>query len=527
MFGTLTLATLAFTWAVLEHRREEMEAMAARQVSEIAELVVASTRYAMMLNQHELAERIVVGFGHQQDIERVRVISKSGEVVHSNVTSEVGRLIDRRGEPCVVCHSGRTSALTDVPRELSWRVVSGPGGRSLTAMRPIRNEPNCSSASCHEHKSGQRVLGVVDVSYSLREIDQAARLDGYYIMGASVVFIALFALLTGLFLQRMVYRPLFELEAGARRVQEGNFKEMVPSSHDDEFGRVAQAFNGMSSAVQHSRQQLEQLVATLELRVQERTHELLSARAEVAQSEKLASIGMLASGVAHEINNPLTGVLTFTSLLREKTPDDSPDAEDLDLVIRETKRCASIIRRLLDFAREKVPTQQYFDLNAIVQDTLKLVQGPVQLHQIDLRPELDPLLPQIWGDPDLIKQVVLNLVVNAQQAIRNEGCITVRTQLHPNGISGVRAGPCVGLTVQDNGCGIPAQNQARIFEPFFTSKEVGQGTGLGLSVSYGIVKAHGGRITVESVVDEGSTFHVWLPVGPDTDPDEPEGSAAA
>jgi two-component system NtrC family sensor kinase len=273
----------------------------------------------------------------------------------------------------------------------------------------------------------------------------------------------------------------------------------------------------MTAALNQSRQEMRDLVQTLEHKVSERTQELLAAKAEVAQGEKLASIGVLASGIAHELNNPLTGVLTFTSLMRKKAPDGSEDAEDLDLVIRETKRCASIIKRLLDFAREKVPVKGFFSLNRVIEDTVRFVERPASLQQIEISTELDPGLPQIWGDADLIKQVILNLLVNAQQAIEGKGNVTVRTRpsaVTSNTKTGVDATPMVEIAVIDTGCGIPQANLQRIFDPFFTSKEVGKGTGLGLSVSYGIVKAHGGRITVESIVGTGTTFRIYLPIMP-------------
>ena len=224
---------------------------------------------------------------------------------------------------------------------------------------------------------------------------------------------------------------------------------------------------------------------------------------------------MLAAGIAHELNNPLTGVLTFTSLMRKKALEGSEDAEDLDLVIRETKRCASIIRRLLDFAREKVPVQGFFNLNQVVEDTVRFVERQASLHKIVISMDLDPDLPQIWGDADLIKQVVLNILVNAQQAIEGAGTIAVVSRPYvakmPQQTDGKRV-PMVELAIKDSGCGIPEANMQRIFDPFFTSKEVGKGTGLGLSVSYGIVHAHGGEIKVASVVGQGTTFRILLPV---------------
>jgi two-component system NtrC family sensor kinase len=223
---------------------------------------------------------------------------------------------------------------------------------------------------------------------------------------------------------------------------------------------------------------------------------------------------LLASGIAHELNNPLTGVLTFSILLREKMEEGSQDAKDMDLVIRETKRCASIIRRLLDFARNRPPEKKFVDLNQIIEDAARLVERPAHLRDIAVTLNLDRTLPQVWVDPDQIKQVVINLLVNAQHAIDGEGSIIIRTRRLPQPKmpqSGATAVPMVEFSVTDTGCGIPEENFRRIFDPFFTTK-TGIGTGLGLSVSHGIVEAHGGTIEVESKVGEGSTFRVYLPL---------------
>jgi two-component system NtrC family sensor kinase len=273
----------------------------------------------------------------------------------------------------------------------------------------------------------------------------------------------------------------------------------------------------MTAALRISRRELQEWGHTLEQKVEKRTQELRVAEAEAVRGEKLASVGLLAAGIAHELNNPLTGILTFSHLLRKKMPDGSPEAEDLDLVIRETKRCAAIIRRLLDFAREKAPEKKYSDLNQIIEDTVRIVERPANLRDIEITMDLDRNLPPVWVDADLIKQVVMNMLVNAQQAIEEKGDITIRSRRVTEAMSAepdTKPVPMVELAIIDTGCGIPEQNLKRIFDPFFTSKELGKGTGLGLSVSHGIVSAHGGTIKVESTVGEGSTFRVFLPVQP-------------
>jgi two-component system, NtrC family, sensor kinase len=223
-------------------------------------------------------------------------------------------------------------------------------------------------------------------------------------------------------------------------------------------------------------------------------------------------------------------VLTFSSLMRKKVPDGSQEAEDLDLVVAETKRCAAIIRRLLDFAREKTPEKSFADLNRLVEDTVRIVERPANLRDIEIRLELDPTLPPVWVDADLVRQVVMNIVVNAQHAIEQKGSITVRTRgpaAPKSPRPGARAVPMAEIAIIDTGCGIAAADLQRIFDPFFTTKGVGKGTGLGLSVSHGIVEAHGGTIEVESTPGEGSTFRVYLPVQPAQAPAEAAGKAVA
>ncbi len=513
----LSTAMLLFTWLILKHRQEDMQGVVARHVTQLSEMVVASTRYTMLVNKRDIVEKIIEDLGAQKGIERLRVISKDGTIIHSNRKSEVGYSVEQKDEPCINCHLS-SQPLKNIPDDKRWKIIETAGGhRVLGTMHAIRNEASCSSASCHEHPANQSVLGIVDVAYSLDEMDQTMKSHAIHVISISIGFIVLFSLTIGLLLQRLIYLPLKDLETGAKDVAAGTLDQAIPVRSGDEFGVVAGSFNQMTAALNESRQEMQNLVQTLELKVSERTQELLAAKAEVAQGEKLASIGVLASGIAHELNNPLTGVLTFTSLMRKKAQEGSEDAEDLDLVIRETKRCASIIKRLLDFAREKVPVKGYFSLDRVIEDTVRFVERPASLQQIDIAIDLDPGLPQIWGDADLIKQVILNLLVNAQQAIDGKGHITVRSRPYAaptNAKAGVDATPMVEIAVIDTGCGIPPANLQRIFDPFFTSKEVGKGTGLGLSVSYGIVKAHGGKITVESLVGTGTTFRIYLPITP-------------
>lgn len=511
----LTLTMLLFTLFAIRQQRDELLRAAVHHVTHISEVITKSMRFAMLQNQPDYVSRAIQDIGRQDNISKVRLFSKEGRIIHSTYLPEIGQTVDRKAEACIQCHQSE-KPLEHVPKAERSRIYATPDGhRLLGSMEVIRNEPSCYTASCHAHTSAQTVLGVLDIVYSLDELDNTMRASAVSIASASLAFVLFASILVSLFVHRLVYRPLHDLEAGAKRLAAGNLDDTIPVRSGDEFGELSASFNAMTAALRKSQRELQEWGRTLEQQVEKRTRELRIAEAEALRGEKLASVGLLAAGIAHELNNPLTGILTFSLLLRKKMADGSPDAEDLDLVIRETRRCAAIIRRLLDFAREKTPEKKFADLNGIIKDTVHIIERPAHLHDIEITLDLDPALPQAWVDADLVKQVVMNMLVNAQHAIDDKGSITIRTRRLPELKSpapGVPPVPMAEISIIDTGCGIPEQNLGRIFDPFFTSKEVGKGTGLGLSVSHGIVKAHGGTIEVESRVGEGATFRVCLPL---------------
>jgi two-component system NtrC family sensor kinase len=512
----LSVAVFIFTVMILRHNREELLKQAVRHNAQLSEVVIKSTRFAMHQNEPSYVSQIIQDVGDQQNIEKVRILSKNGTIIHSSQKEEIGTQVDQEAEACLGCHldekSREASPLIGRPRFF----IDKDGKRMLGSTAVIRNEPTCSNASCHKHAKELSVLGVLDIIYPLDAIEQTMRADTRTIIGLSIGFIILAGFLVSYLVHRMVYLPLRDLEDGAARLAAGDLEKKIPVRRKDEFGQLTASFNSMTDALRKSHVELEEWGRTLEHKVEEATHELHIAQAETARSEKLASVGLLAAGIAHELNNPLTGVLTFAYLVRKNVPDDSRDAEDLDLVIRETKRCAGIIRRLLDFSREKTPEKTFSNLNKLIEETLLLIEQPAHIENIEIITDLDEQLPAVWLDENLIKQVIMNMLVNAQHAIEGEGSITVKTRVYadyPPPGPGSRSRSMAEITIADTGCGISADDLQRIFDPFFTTKGVGKGTGLGLSVSHGTVEAHGGAIEVESIVGKGTEFRIYLPIG--------------
>ena len=512
----LTIAVFVFTFMVVRHSREELLQQVISHSAQLSEVITKSTRFAMLRNQPSYINKIIQDVGGQNDIDRVRVLSKNGTVIYSSQEDEIGTLVDQEAESCLACHLDEKS-MQESPMIGRPRFFTNPEGeRMLGSTAVIRNEPTCSNGGCHAHPVDQSVLGVLDIVYPLKEIDESIRSSTLKIIAHALGFVILAAILVSILVQRVVYRPLGDLKDGAARLAEGDLEQQIPVRSADELGQLAESFNSMTLALRKSRAELQEWGQTLEHKVEEATFELHKAQAEAARSEKLASVGLLAAGIAHELNNPLTGVLTFSHLVRKQLPDDSPEAEDLDLVIQETKRCAAIIRRLLDFAREKTPEKRYSDINKMVGETTQLIGQSAQVVNIDIVLDLNERLPAVWVDEDLVKQVVMNMLVNAQHAIGENGTITVRTrEVHDFKTGGPDSDPVsmVEITIADDGCGISGENLQKIFDPFFTTKGVGKGTGLGLSVSHGTIEAHGGTIEVRSEVGVGTEFRVYLPLG--------------
>ncbi len=301
-----------------------------------------------------------------------------------------------------------------------------------------------------------------------------------------------------------ITRPIEEMVAATRNIIAGRFDREVRSNSPVEIALLAESFNAMLKSLRQMKADLEEWGRTLEEKVKERTEELGAMQARVAQSERLASLGMLAAGVAHEVNNPLGGILALTALTVEDMPKDDPNRENLDEVIRQTQRCRDIVRRLLEFSRQSKGNTELVDLNTVLQDTMALLGKQALFFNIDIVWNPDPELPRVTADRSQFQQVFLNILMNAAQAMNERGTITIETR-HNAGEHYIEA------SISDTGHGIPPEQIDRIFDPFFTTKESGQGTGLGLSIAYGIVTRHRGTISVQSEVGKGSTFRIRMP----------------
>jgi two-component system NtrC family sensor kinase len=299
--------------------------------------------------------------------------------------------------------------------------------------------------------------------------------------------------------------PVDKMVAATRNIAAGRFDQEVQSSPEHgEIALLADSFNTMLKSLRQMRSDLEEWGRTLEEKVKQRSEELSVMQARVAQSERLASLGILAAGVAHEINNPLGAIMALTALTLEDVEDDA-SRENLQVVIRQTERCRDIVKGLLQFSRHSKVNPELANLNKILRDTLSLVTKQAQFLNVNVEINCAPQLPPVMADKSELEQVFVNILINAVHAMKERGTITITTRQNAPDNS-------VEVLISDTGCGVPPDKIGQLFHPFFTTKESGHGTGLGLSIAYGIITSHHGSISVESEVGKGCTFKIRLPI---------------
>jgi len=502
--GAVLLCTMAlFAYLNLNSLKDLLLQEAIAEADKITETIIRSTHNQMLRDDRPLFYKTIAEIGSQRGVERIRLINKTGRVIYSTRETETGTMLNKQAEICVVCHGQNELRITASSKNRSRRFFDARGEEYLGITNAIYNEESCFTASCHFHPENFKVLGVLDVVVSLDRMHTLIDVYRNRSIALVALLLALTALSLTLFTQKLVNRPVKELLEHTKRLSRGELDGSVPSFANDELGELALSFNSMTLSLKKARSELEGWGKTLEQMVQERTQELTQIQAQLIRSEKLASLGEVVAGIAHEINNPLTGILVFSSLIHSNPLLDETLKNDIETVIRETKRCASIVKGLLEFSRCSTPQKGLVSVNLISDTALSLVEHQILFQDIEIRRDYGRNLPELLLDPNQIEQVFINIFLNAAQAMQGEGVLAIRSWLDPEGDE-------VLFSITDNGCGIPEAHLAKVFDPFFSTKE-NKGTGLGLSVSYGIIQEHGGSIEVHSEVGVGTTFTLRFP----------------
>ena len=385
--------------------------------------------------------------------------------------------------------------------------------------------------------SGSDVIGAARLTLSLAGEQERLRGSRHLFLAYFVLDFLLLLGLGSFMLSRVVVVPIRKLLAATKRIAAGDYRHSVRVPGSVEIADLSESFNTMAEVLEKKRMEVEQTVDSLE----RANKELQTAREEAVRSEKMASVGLLAAGMAHEIGTPLSAIIGYAGILRDELQDDTIKADYLRRIEAESGRIDRIVRGLLDYARPTAVHCEPVDVAELVEETVDLLNGQGALKQITTTLRLDGNLPQLFVDPHRLQQVLINLIINARDAMAAGGELEVtaragmvempfsKSALAPVSVMGRRkddfhgafsqsyidsrdVGCWLAIAIKDSGEGITAENLGRIFDPFFTTKEPGKGTGLGLAISARIIDSFGGRIIAESEAGTGSVMTVWLPV---------------
>lgn len=512
LFAAILLAFAAYAFVSIRTTSAQWNLSVLEGARQFSDLIKRSTHYGMLLNRKEDVHQIIRTIAAEPGVVGVRIYDKHGFIIYSAEESEIGGRVDMRAEACWICHD-TAEPLRSVPGGSTERVLAGNGqGRVLGLISPIENAPECSNAGCHAHPSSQTVLGVLDVKMSLAAADERLATTRRQLIVAGILTALAVGVVSALFIDRVVRRPVRRLMASTAAVSAGDLTVEIPVDRRDEMGRLGHAFNRMTRDLRQARAELTGWSDRLERRLVEKTEELGQTQRQVVHMEKMASLGKLSATVAHELNNPLAGILNYARLVERSLSDSTLDATERDellryvvLVRKEASRCGDIVRNLLLFARRSGAHVAPAHLNEIIDRALMLIRHHLEMADVTLESRSIEGDDSIVCDADQIEQALVALCVNAVEAMPHGGQLAVRAR---------REAQLLAIEVSDTGGGIPPDDLPLIFEPFFSTKDQATGVGLGLAVVYGIVQRHGGEINVDSRADRGTTFRITLPSSP-------------
>jgi two-component system, NtrC family, sensor kinase len=520
----LLLGTMVVIFALLGYlnvrlHRQHLEQITLLSAERVSDVIRHSTTDYMLRNDRDGLYHSIQTMANEPGMEKIRIFDKEGRITYTTDSAELNHVVDKRAEACYACHA-QSQPLARLNRPDRFRIYrNAAGARVLGIIIPIENQPSCSNAACHAHRVEEQILGVLDTDLSLQKADVQLAQSSRRMIVYTACALLLIAPLSWFFVWRIVAVPVKALRRGTERLKAGDLGYQIDVESKDEIGELADSFNGMSSQLQSEHNENLAWTHTLEQRVEQKTRELKRAHEHALHTEKMASVGKMAAVLAHEINNPLSGILTYAKLLRKWIDREELDrqktvgegvrryreiSDSLDLIASESRRCGDLVRNLLTFSRATPMNLQATDLNQVIDRALRLMQHQLDLASIQVQPQLDPDLPQVLCDAAQIEQVLLALIVNAMDALPQGGNLWIISSFS-------REQDCVRIVVRDDGTGIAPEILPHLFEPFLTTKETGRGVGLGLAISHSILERHNGSIEVESEVGRGTTFTITLP----------------
>jgi len=484
----------------------------------ISSIIEGSLYYSMLENDKAMLRRTMDMISTMSGIDEVNLYNDQDQLAYSSVDREE----DCHCNPnCISCHSDMESLLSKT--EKSYAVVGDipecgihqhvAGVRHLLISQPIFNEPSCYTAACHAHQESDIVLGSLLVTMPLDDLDSFSVESSTDFMLLALLIIILLVSFLVIFTRKRIKDPLHSIIKASEAVSSGNNKirlEIKPNLLDD-MHMVSVAFNNMLDKVDDATRELQNWSQQLEYKVQKKSEELSEAQNELIHVERIASLGKLSSSVAHEINNPLSGILIYNKLIYKQLnsgefyhPKKESILKNLKLIESETKRCGDIVKGLLDFSRKDREDFEPVQLHKLLDETYRLMTHSIKMADCSFRNDYSATSDQVICSPNQVKQACVALVVNATEAIHEQGEIVIRT-FNPDQEH-------ISVAISDNGSGISKDDMPHIFEPFFSTKHNTSGIGLGLSIVHGIVENHKGKIEVESQPNQGTIITITLPL---------------
>jgi two-component system NtrC family sensor kinase len=484
----------------------------------VGSIVEGSLYHSMLENDKSTLQSTLDIINTMSGIDDVNMYDARDSLVYSSFSSDT---TTHSNPDCLSCHqniqsmfarSEKSYRIIDVKSECSMNLKDN-SHRHLIIRSPILNEKSCYTSSCHAHPESDAVLGSLVIKMPLYDLDNAVEKSSakFYIL-ATIITILLVIILI-LFTRKKIKDPLNDILKASVEVASGNKStrlEIKPDQLDD-MRMVSQAFNDMLDNLQSANEELQNWSQQLEYKVQKKSEELGAAQNELIHIERIASLGKLSSSVAHEINNPLSGILIYTKLIYKQLSNPELYAskresilKHLKLIENETKRCGEIVKGLLDFSRKDQENFESKHLHKILQETYELMTHPIKIANISFMTDLAAKNDLIFCSQNQIKQACVAVLVNASEAVLENGEILISTK-NPDSET-------VKIEISDNGIGIPVDDIPHIFEPFFSTKHDTSGIGLGLAIVHGIIKSHSGKIEVKSELGKGTTISITLPL---------------
>lgn len=426
LIGTLGLAIIiifsSFSYLTLQSQSDVMLLEMERHTLQLSETIKSSTKYDMLHNHREHILESIKPIGKQSSVLGVRIFNKAGEIIYATDTSQISEMVNKKAEACFGCHAVNEpiQKLSTSDRTRIFK-IHPDSANVMGVINPIYNERSCIDSDCHAHTEEETVLGVLDITVCLKSYEDSMAQSKLEIFIFTLLAILSLSAIIWFFVRRLIARPVNDLVLATKTVASGDLKYRIENLRNDELGDLGRSFNNM-------------------------TQKLSEARMQIFQSDKMASLGRLAAGVAHEINNPLTGILTYSSYLLKRTKG-MPDLQnDLAVIVHETKRSRDIVKGLLDFARQSVPKKNKVDLHEIINRAIGVIENQLNINHIRLIKNYASDLPDMRVDSNQMQQVFINLIENASFAVGPDGgtitISTLFTSLEPFGIAQIKQATC-------------------------------------------------------------------------------------